>query len=95
LGFSIAEGLALLEGSSRGSKENLVGCDFSVVAEWSDPADLDVGSDDLKCRSVRLGRSLRGVNTDCISEQTLSVLVVGSHLELVNGASLKGVLDHF
>ena len=33
------------------------------------------------------------VDTDCISEQTLSVLVVGSHLELVNGASDEAGLD--
>ena len=95
LGLSIAKGLAFNEVASSGGQENLVARDFSVVAEWSNPADLDMGSDDLKCRSGRLVRSLRGVDTDCISEQTLSVLVVGSHLELVNGASLKGVLDHF
>ena len=60
LGLSIAKGLAFDEVASRGGQENLVARDFSVVAEWSNPADLDVGSDDLKCRSGRLVRSLRG-----------------------------------
>ena len=44
LGLSIAKGLAFDEVASRGGQENLVARDFSVVAEWSNPADLDVGS---------------------------------------------------
>ncbi len=93
MGLSIAKGLAFDEVASSGGQENLVALDFSVVAEWSNPADLDVGSNDLKYRSGSLVRSLRGVDTDCISKQILSVLVVGSHLELVNGASDEAGLD--